>query len=177
MALTGHESERDTPAGRLRRARMDDVTVVQQLINTFADRGELLPRSLAELYDNLRDFVVWEQSGDVVACCALHVTWAGLAEIKSLGVADPVQGTGIGAMLVRRCIEDARALGVHRVFALTYRPEFFVRLGFEPIDKSLLPHKVWAECIRCVKFPNCDEQAVQIELERPAESGADSGTG
>ena len=170
-----HETSRAEPCGRLRCARMDDVPTIQQIVNSFADRGDMLPRSLAELYENLRDFVVWERAGSVVACCALHVTWTDLAEIKSLGVIEPAQGKGIGSALVRRCVEDARVLNARRVFALTYRPEFFERFGFEQIDKAQLPHKVWAECTRCVKFPDCDEQAVQIDLRertRPVTNGA-----
>ncbi len=163
-----HEPDADITPGRMRPARIDDVPAIQRIINTFADRGDMLPRSLAELYGNLRDFVVWEQHDEVVACCALHVTWEDLAEVKSLGVVDNVQGQGIGTALVRRCLDDARELDARRVFALTYIPEFFIRLGFESVDKSLLPHKVWAECTRCVKFPDCDEEAVQIELDKPA---------
>jgi len=157
-------STRPASAGTLRRAEIGDVSAIQRILKSFADQGDMLPRSLGELYENLRDFVVWEQDGELVACCALHVTWENLAEVKSLGVTEPVQGKGIGTELVKQCLEDARSLKVTRVFALTYRPDFFARLGFAPIDKSLLPHKVWAECIRCVKFPDCDEQAVLIDL-------------
>lgn len=151
--------------GAMRRARMDDVVQMQKVINDAADRGEMLARSLAELYETLRDFVVWEQDGEVVACCALRIAWADLAEIKSLSVAQNNQGKGIGAVMVQKCLEDARHLGVRRVFALTYQSEFFEKQRFHPIDKALLPHKVWAECTRCVKFPDCDEQALQIDLE------------
>jgi amino-acid N-acetyltransferase len=150
--------------GGMRRARMGDVASMQRIINDAADRGKMLPRALAELYETLRDFVVWEKDGEVVGCCALHVAWADLAEIKSLSVAESVQGKGIGATMVQRCLEDARDLGVRRVFALTYQSAFFKTQGFHPIDKALLPHKIWAECTRCVKFPDCDEQAVQIDL-------------
>jgi len=147
-------STRPASAGTLRRAEIGDVSAIQRILKSFADQGDMLPRSLGELYENLRDFVVWEQDGELVACCALHVTWENLAEVKSLGVTEPVQGKGIGTELVKQCLEDARSLKVTRVFGL----------GFAPIDKSLLPHKVWAECIRCVKFPDCDEQAVLIDL-------------
>ncbi len=159
-----HETTRAVAAGQLRCALMDDVPTIQQIVNSFADRGDMLPRSLAELYESLRDFVVWEQDGAVVGCCEMHVTWTDMAEIKSLGVIESAQRKGIGSALVSRCVEDARALDVRRVFALTYQPEFFERLGFTQIDKSELPHKAWAECTRCVKFPDCGELAVLIEL-------------
>ena len=160
-----HETTRAAEAGQLRCARIDDVPTIQQIVNSFADRGDMLPRSLAELYESLRDFVVWEEDGAVVGCCAMHVTWSDMAEIKALGVIERVQKKGVGSALVSRCVEDARALDVRRVFALTYQPEFFERLGFAQIDKSLLPHKAWAECTRCVKFPDCGELAVLIELD------------
>ena len=158
------ETMRAAAAGRLRPAQMDDIPAIQRIVNSFAERGDMLPRSLAELYESLRDFVVWEQDGAVVACCALQVTWTDLAEIKSLCVIESAQGKGIGLALVERCVEDARELGTRRVFALTYRPEFFERIGFTQIDKAKLPNKALAECFRCVKFPGCDEQAVLMEL-------------
>ncbi|MCD6288640.1 MAG: GNAT family N-acetyltransferase, partial [Candidatus Hydrogenedentes bacterium] len=130
------ENETKTVGGQMRRARMDDVVAMQRIINEAADRGEMLPRSLAELYETLRDFVVWERDGEVVACCAMRVTWVDLAEIKSLSVVRSVQGKGIGSAMVQRCLDDARDLGVRRVFALTYQPGFFEKQGFRPIDKS-----------------------------------------
>jgi len=164
-----HETSPAEPAGGLRCARTGDVPAIQQIVNSFAERGDMLPRSLAELYESLRDFVVWEQDGTVVACCALQMTWADLAELKSLSVMGPAQHKGIGSALVRRCVEDARALDARRVFALTYKPEFFERLGFKKIDKAQLPNKAWAECFRCVKFPDCDEQPVLIDLQERTE--------
>jgi len=164
-----HETSPAEPAGGLRCARTGDVPIIQQIVNSFADRGDMLSRSLAELYESLRDFVVWEQDGTVVGCCALQMTWFDLAEIKSLSVIEPAQGKGIGSALVRRCVEDARALDARRVFALTYKPEFFQRLGFRKIDRAQLPNKAWAECFRCVKFPDCDEQPVLIELQEQPE--------
>jgi amino-acid N-acetyltransferase len=156
-----------SPVGLIRRARVTDAADIQHLIATFADRDEMLHRSLGELYENIRDFYVAEdEDGRVVACGALHVCWSHLAEIKSLAVAEGLQGRGIGKGLVRACLEEARELGLKSVFALTYRPEFFCRLGFRVVDKATLPHKVWNECIRCPKFPGCGEIAVVYDLER-----------
>ncbi|MDH7480382.1 MAG: N-acetyltransferase [Armatimonadota bacterium] len=148
----------------IRKAKIGDVPEMQRLINFFAEQGDLLPRSLNQLYENIRDFFVLEEDGQVMGTCALHVNWEDLAEVKSLTVDKKVQGKGFGKELVQACLNEARELGISRVFALTFRPEFFIKLGFRLIDKSELPHKVWNECINCVKFPNCGEVAVIYEL-------------
>ncbi len=148
----------------LRRARAADVPQIQQLINFFADRDEMLPRSLNELYENLRDYFVAESAGELVACCALHVTWSDLCEIKGLAVREDRQSCGLGMQLMGRCIDDARALGLPRVFVLTYIPSYFERFGFQEIDKAALPQKVWTECIRCPKFPDCGEVSMILDL-------------
>jgi amino-acid N-acetyltransferase len=147
----------------IRKAIIEDVPKMQQLINVFAEKDELLPRSLNQLYEDLRDFYVAVEDGRIVGTCAAHINWEDLAEIKALVVDKDLQGQGLGRKLVETCMEDVRALGIDRVFALTYKPEFFKRLGFKNIDKSELPHKVWNECIHCVKFPNCGEIAVIYE--------------
>lgn len=149
---------------QLRKAKISDVPQIQALINSFADKGELLPRSLNMLYEDIRDFVLMEDDGQIVGTCALHINWDDLGEIKALTVNENLQGKGLGRQLVEACMDEGRALGITRVFALTYKPEFFKRLGFRDIDKSELPHKVWNECIHCVKFPNCGEIAVVSEL-------------
>lgn len=151
---------------RVRRARVNDAADIQRLITAFADRDEMLHRSLGEIYENIRDFYVVEEDGRVVGCGALHVCWSHLAEVKSLAVEEGCQGHGYGRRLVDACIEEARELGLKTVFALTYRPEFFGRLGFRVVDKATLPHKVWNECIRCPKFPACGEIAVVYDLAR-----------
>lgn len=148
----------------IRKATIKDVPAIQTLINSFADKGDLLPRSLNMLYEDLRDFVLLVDDGRIVGTCALHINWEDLAEIKALTIDETLQGKGYGRKIVDACMVEARALGVTRLFALTYRPEFFKRLGFRDIDKSELPHKVWNECIHCVKFPNCGEMAVILEL-------------
>ncbi|NPB07397.1 MAG: N-acetyltransferase [Aquificae bacterium] len=149
----------------LRKARVKDATEIHSLLSEYASRGLLLPRSLNSIYENIRDFWVYEKEGRVVGCVALHVMWEDLGEIRSLAVREEFQGEGIGGELVRACILEAWELGLRRVFSLTYVKDFFTRnFGFRVIDKSVLPHKVWGECINCVKFPNCDEEAVLLEL-------------
>ncbi|MDY6844790.1 MAG: N-acetyltransferase [Thermodesulfobacteriota bacterium] len=143
----------------LRKAIVSDVREIFRLINNFAKAGEMLPRSLSELYDNLRDYYVYlEDSTDkLVGTCALHVTWEDLAEIRSLAVEEDFSGRGIGIKLVESCISEAVTLGIDKIFVLTYKPAFFEKLGFKVTEKSTLPHKIWADCIKCIKFPDCDE--------------------
>lgn len=148
----------------IRKARVPDVPELQRLINHFAERDEMLPRSLNTIYESIRDFFVLEEDGRVIGCCALHVTWGDLAEIKSLAVDETVHGQSFGRKLVQACIAEAREMGVPKIFALTYVPGFFEKMGFARVDKSTLPHKIWSECINCHKFPDCGEEAVAMEL-------------
>lgn len=159
------KSTRRTPEGGLltRKARIADVPAMQRLINDHAEVGKMLPRPLSELYENLRDFWVIEQDGSVAGCCSLHINWDDLAEIRSLAVAGQHQGRGVGGALVQACVADATEMGISRVFALTREPEFFSHLGFVITGVSELPRKVWGECIRCPKFPECDEVAVVLD--------------
>jgi len=138
---------------------------MHQLINYFADKGEMLARSLSEIYENIRDYFVIRQGERVIACAALHVSWSDLSEIKSLAVAEDSQEQGIGAQLVEACLREAKELGIPTVFCLTYKPAFFKKLGFSQLDKMELPRKVWGECYRCPKFPDCDEVALIYHLE------------
>ena len=147
-------------APRIRKARAEDVPAIQKLVAFFAARGELLPRTLNELYQHLRDFFVCELHGDVVGIAALSLYWEDLAEIRSLAVQEGHGGKGLGAALVNACLDEATRLGIRRVFALTYRPGFFEKLGFRGIDKRELPQKIWKDCIRCAKFACCDEVAL-----------------
>ncbi|MBN1918583.1 MAG: N-acetyltransferase [Verrucomicrobia bacterium] len=157
--------------GRVRKAHVKDAERIQALVNYWAKQDEMLFRPLSEIYESLRDFWVWEQDGHVLGTTALHVDWKDLAEIRSMAVDPDEQGRGIGTALVRRCLAEARELGVERVFALTYRPGFFARFGFHECSKEELPRKIWSDCVRCHKFPNCDEIAVMLRLEDvPAES-------
>ena len=145
---------------KIDRARVGDASSVHQLISRFADKGEVLPRALSEIYDGIRDYFVVRKEGRIVACAALHVTWVDLAEIRSLAVDEQEQKQRIGSLLVEACIEEAKELGIPRIFCLVRNPAFFKRHGFQLIDKTELPQKVWAECFRCPKFPNCDEVAL-----------------
>lgn len=148
-------------------AAVADAKAIHELVNGFARRGEMLPRTMAEIYESVRDFSVVRDS-EVVACGALHVMWEDLAEIRSLAVREDRQGQGLGALLVEAHLREARELGLKTVFALTYRPGFFERLGFQQADVMTLPRKVWNECYRCPKFPTCNEIAVVIDLEGTA---------
>lgn len=148
----------------VRKARLTDVKDIYKLIEIFAAKGEMLHRPLTDIYDDLRDFYVYEENGAVIGTCALHICWDDIGEIRSLTVIENAAGKGIGRLLLNACIDEARSLGIPKVFALTYKPGFFEKMGFKPIVKEALPHKVWGECIRCFKFPNCDENAVIIEL-------------
>ncbi len=150
------------------KARISDATQMHKLINYFADKGEMLARPLSEIYENIRDYFVFREGEQVVACAALHVMWSDLAEIKSLAVAEESQRQGIGDRLIEACLNEARELGILTVFCLTYQPGFFERFGFSQLDKMGLPQKVWSECFRCPKFPNCDEVALIYHLEAPS---------
>ncbi len=150
--------------GLLRKACAADVLGMQRLINVFAERDEMLPRALHELYENLRDFFVVELDGEIVGCAALHINWANLAEVKSVAVSESCRRMGFGRMLIDACIVDARELGISTLFCLTYRPDFFGALGFAVVDRSTLPRKVWSECVRCAKFSNCTEIAMSRQV-------------
>lgn len=148
----------------VRKAEVRDAQAVLDLIESYAKRGEMLSRPLSEIYGTLRDFSIYEEDGRILAVSAMHVCWEDLGEIRSLAVSKSHLGRGIGSKLVQAALSEARALGLKRVFALTYQEAFFIKLGFHEIDKDELPHKIWGDCIKCVKFPNCDETAVMIEL-------------
>jgi amino-acid N-acetyltransferase len=150
--------------GQIRRARSSDVPMIHELLDFYAKINQLLPRSMAQLYDNLRDFIVYVEGQQIIGVCSLHVCWEQLAEIRSFCVKKEFQGKGIGRDLVLRCLEDCEELEISSVFVLTYIPKYFEKLGFSIIDKALLPHKIWADCIHCVKFPKCDEVALLLEL-------------
>jgi len=148
----------------IRKATVDDVKGIQKLIGFYAKRDRMLPRSLNEIYENIRDFFVYVDKKRICGCCALHVDWEDLAEIKSLAVERSRNGRGIGTDLVEHCLRDAKALKLKKIFALTYVPAFFKRAGFRVINKNKLPHKIWSECIKCPYFPNCKEIAVLKEI-------------
>ena len=148
----------------LRGAHVNDVEQMNKLVNHFAQRDLMLARPLGELYENIRDYYVYVENGSIVGCAALHVFWKDLAEIKSIAVEEGHQNKGIGKQLIQKCLEEGKALGISRLFVLTYIPEFFERMGFKLIDKDLLPHKIWTECVKCYKFPDCGEVSLVIEI-------------
>ncbi|MFC1908733.1 N-acetyltransferase [Chloroflexota bacterium] len=151
---------------QIEKARIQDVPQIHRLINYFADKDEMLPRPLSEIYENIRDYFVIRQGERVGACGALHIDWADLAEIRSVAVAEDIQKQGIGASLVEACLQEARGIGISMVYCLTYQPAFFERHGFNHVDKMELPRKVWTECYRCPKFPDCEEVAMVRHLEK-----------
>lgn len=146
----------------IRKATLEEVKVIYQLVMEEARLGHLLPRALSDLYDQMRDFSVSvdEASGEIVGCGALHIVWEDLAEIRSLVVKESHQGKGMGTKLIESLLDEAGSMGAKEVFVLTYRPALFERLGFQLVDKGQLPHKIWADCVRCTKFPECDEIAL-----------------
>jgi amino-acid N-acetyltransferase len=145
----------------IRKAIIGDVGRIQSLVNHYASKETMLGLSLSEIYDQVRDFTVAEgPRRSLIGVCALHVIWDDLAEIRSLAVDPKIRRRGVGRSLVEHCLEEARSLQIPKVFALTYQAEFFRRIGFERVDKAELPHKVWRDCLKCTKFPHCDETAV-----------------
>jgi amino-acid N-acetyltransferase len=148
----------------IRKARIEDVKKIHQLINQSASRGEMLPRSLGELYDNLRDYFVHIHDGIVTGTGALHICWENLAEVRSLCVGEVARGRGVGRALVEACVEEAKTYDIHKLFLLTYQVEFFLKCGFTITDKKVFPQKIWSDCIKCAKFPECDETAMIREI-------------
>jgi len=157
MIKSGPEESR--LSGIIRPARMGDVKHIHALLQVFAAKNLLLGRSMSSLFDQLRDFVVYDD-GDVRGACSLHICWEDLAEIRSLAVNEQYQGRGIGSALVQSCLDEARSLEIERVFTLTYQPGFFRKFGFIDIDKRDLPHKIWSDCLHCPQFPDCNEEAL-----------------
>jgi amino-acid N-acetyltransferase len=157
----------------IRPARVGDVPAIYELIRTFADRKLMIRRSMGELYESIREFLVAvDAENRVIGCVALHVFWEDLAELKCLAVAECAQGQQVGRRLVEACWDAARELEIDSVFALTYSVGFFERCGYRQIDKAELPHKIWNECVRCPLFPSCQEVALirthDLEPQRPA---------
>lgn len=148
----------------IRKAIIGDVRAVFDLVQHFATKGTILQRPISGIYSNVRDFFIYEEGGAILGTCALHVCWEDLGEIRTLVVKEEAAGKGIGKRLVAACIDEARGLGLKKLFALTYITPYFEKLKFKPVPKDILPHKVWKDCVECIKFPHCDENAVIIEL-------------
>ena len=149
---------------KVRSAKISDAEAIYSLINSYAERDRMLFRPLDDIYENLQSFTVAELDNKVVGCCALQIIWSDLAEIKSLAVDEASKNKGVGKMLVAAVTEQARQLGLPRVFALTLNPAFFEKLGFSVVEKDKLPMKVWSDCAKCPKQQNCDEIAVIKKL-------------
>lgn len=148
----------------VRQAKTADAPAIARLVNAYAGKGDLLPLTPPELSERIGDFQVFEQDGQIAGVCSLFVYGAGLAEIRSLAVWPEYEGKGIGRAVTESCIAIAKDLAMRRVFALTYKPAFFERLGFHVVDKLTLPEKVWKDCFGCSKLDHCDEVAVLLEL-------------
>lgn len=148
----------------IRKAILQDARQIHRLLLNYAKDGLVLSRSLMEIFEAIRDFYVFVEGDRVVGAAALNICWEDLAEVRSLVVDESFAGRGIGKHLVEACLSEARTLGIGRVFALTYQQTFFEKLGFSVIEKLELPQKIWGDCIKCAKFPECDEIALSRSL-------------
>ncbi|MHB9154356.1 MAG: N-acetyltransferase [Endomicrobiales bacterium] len=156
---------------KIRPAKVTDVKIMHALIGYYAERKEMLPRPVNDLYENIQEFLVAEDKQRVVGCCALHVSWEDLAEVKALAIAQDYQRRGIGTRLVTTLHKRAKELGVKKTFALTFKPRFFEQLGYTRISREKLPHKIWGECVRCPLFPDCGETPLIRAIAPAAKSG------
>jgi amino-acid N-acetyltransferase len=159
----------------IRKANIKDAKAIQGLLNHYASKGLLLPRPLNEIFESIRDFFVYEEDGEVIGVSSLHINWEDLAEIRSLAVKEGKSSKGIGTLLVKECLSEAESLEIKRVYALTYSIDFFKKQGFKEIDKNELPQKVWRDCIKCVKFPDCDETAFIYDFNKEKRQGVTAG--
>lgn len=148
----------------IRKAILQDARQIHKLLLKYAKDGLVLPRSLMDIFEAIRDFYVFIDDDQVVGAAALNICWEDLAEVRSLVVDESHKGRGIGKHLVEACVSEARQLGIGRIFALTYQQSFFEKLDFQVIEKSELPQKIWGDCIKCAKFPECDEIALSLSL-------------
>ena len=169
MSRTSTSTRVGTPAHaavdfEVRKASMADIPGLLALINAFAARGSMLPRTEFEMAENLRDFTVIQVEDRLAGCGALHLYTPKAAEIRSLAISPGLQGRGAGTAIVKALEAEAQAFGVEEVFAFTYLPAFFRKLGFVEIDRGELPLKAWKDCLRCPKFQCCDEIAVIKQL-------------
>ena len=142
---------------KIRKAKVQDIPEIHKIINGYAKKNLMLPRSLSELYESVQEFFVVEVNKKIVGCCALHVTWEDLGEIRSIAVKREYQNRNYGAKLLAACHKQAKNLGLKKVFTLTVIPEYFKKFGYKEIPKEKLPHKVWSDCIKCPLFPDCNE--------------------
>jgi amino-acid N-acetyltransferase len=150
----------------IRKATTKDIKSIHKILTEYSNKGDLLPRPLSQLYDHVRDFLIFEDTDTetIIGCCALQFCWEDLAEIRSLAVAASHERQTIGTRLVEAILSEARLFNIKNIFTLTYRPDFFKKFNFQVIDRADLPLKIWADCILCVKFPDCDETAMMKTL-------------
>jgi amino-acid N-acetyltransferase len=148
-----------------RKAQPSDVEALYELIRGYAEQGIMLPRTREMLRESVDAFVVAVAGGRIVGCGSLCRLGADLVEIRSLGVSEGYKGRGIGKRIVERLEQEARALGIPKLMALTYEVAFFERNGFTVVDKEIFPEKVWRDCMNCPKRHCCDEIAVLKRLD------------
>jgi len=148
-----------------RKAIISDGPQICALINHYAEKKLMLPRSQLSIYENIRDFTVAVENGRVIGCSALHFLWNDLAEVRCLAVDEDYNGRGVGKKIVKLLIEEARQHCIPRIFALTYVPQFFEKLGFRVVPHETLPRKIYYECINCPNFNCCDEIAMIFDLD------------
>lgn len=151
-----------------RPAKPADTRSILTLVGRYASLGQMLPRSYAQVMERIRDYIVaTDDQSNIRGVVALHPVADDLAEIRSLAVDEVWKGKGVGRKLVETCLDDARHLGIRRVFSLTYQTAFFGKLGFKTVEKMTLPQKIWGDCVQCAKFSDCDEVAVLRDVEQP----------
>jgi amino-acid N-acetyltransferase len=151
----------------IRKARLSDVNEMYRIINNYAERQLMLPKTQLQLYENLRDYSVATDpsiSNPLLGCGALHIYWENLAEIRAIAVASGMMRKGIGTLLVDQLLAEAREMEIEQVFLFTYEPKFFNRFGFIQVEHSAMPLKVYNECFHCPKFNKCDEVAMVLHL-------------
>jgi amino-acid N-acetyltransferase len=158
------------------KASMRDISTILELINSYAASGIMLPRTEFEISEHIRDFSVAYEHGRLAGCAALHFYTPTSAEVRSLAVQPELKQQGVGRLLVEALEREARAQDLESIFAFTYAPGFFHKLGFGEVERGELPLKVWKDCLRCPKFQNCDEIAVLKRLRAVRDEKPPSGT-
>lgn len=156
----------------IRKARLSDSEAIHELVNFYAKKGLMLSRSRSAIYEYIRNYSVMEAQGDVVGIGALSILWSDLAEIRTLAVREDLSDRGIGKKLVEHFINEAKELGISKVFTLTYQVKFFEKCGFNIISKEYMPHKIWKDCLNCPKFPNCDEVLMAVQIGQDQADGS-----
>ena len=146
------------------KAKLQDAVAIREIISVYAKEDKMLPRSLSSIYDRIKDFYIAKVNNKVVGTCGIHFFWEDIAEIRSLAVDKKFLGSGIGSLLVKACIKDAKEMGVRKIFTLTLVPRYFSKFGFKKVDSRKLPMKIWGECKNCPKFMNCDEIPMLLEI-------------